>query len=121
MKRKLSKKRALELCRDLWVWLAKHKKTQSEDWELKKIWLLKKGLQHKNSCPACEYAKDNYGHVWCENCPLLAAWNSNSDQSPCMSVSSPYWNWKESTGKRASEYATQIANAAKKELAKLHK
>ncbi len=124
MKRKLTKKRALELCRDLWEWLAKQDKAQYDaPLSMKHSHPTINTEQMAGSCPLCQFTSDaNAGQVSCAICPLLKTWKApEKSRTPCYAPNSPYNKWAYSTGISASKYATQIADAAKKELAKLRK
>lgn len=119
---KLTKRKALELCHDLWVWVAKQHKGASDDWEMKRGWPGMKLQRFANNCPCCEYAKNSDGSVDCERCPLINHWNAPAMSGAlCMNSKSPYALWKNRSGKAASRQALIISNAAKCELAKLLK
>lgn len=100
MMKKLSKKRAIELHAEMWMWLSKHPNLE------KKHFLHHERNQHKplHSCYLCEYAKqvaivkgeweDESGGLLeysaCEYCPLL--WPSCARKGMCskkMDASSP--------------------------------
>jgi len=61
MKMRLSRKKAIELCIELWTWLAKTGR-EKEDWPRWKIY----GDYVVNDCWFCEYSKE----VGCSRCPL---------------------------------------------------
>ncbi len=116
---KLSRKKALEITRDLWDWLAKHPSKRKEDWV---GWEYNGGKigTMSNNCPCCEYIgfiplkdiplKDNCSEI----CPLKNLWKKG-----CMIETSAFQRWYVSKDERIKQkYAKQIADACRKELSK---
>src|SRR5690348_4261408 len=112
---KLTKKQALELCAELWHWIAKQNK-RHEGVGPKYWWPGFDRREIINACPCCEFAKDARGRVDCNKCPLLSTWKPDGVNVPCYSPKSPYLKWLNSTGKSASRYASIIAKASVREL-----
>jgi len=123
---KLTKRKALTICRDLWQWLANQSEIKYPDTErLKRDW---RGWDKNGGpiptmryfCPCCAFAIDSItDEPECKNCPLLKLWKGNGIDKPCLSSSSPYEKWFKSHGKAARKHATTIANACTKELRNL--
>lgn len=117
---KLSKKKALEICLELWTWLAETGGEYKEDWpEWEKYGYM------KHNCPCCEYTKkrvrgDSYSH--CLWCPLLSFWPSNSFfGAPCCRLTSPYRMWDRTNAppRTRKKYAQKIVDGCVEALAKL--
>lgn len=120
--KKLTLKRSLELCKELWTWLRDNPdKIGKRDWPK---WYKYKEVEQL--CFACEfdlleYVKNqkvgNAHTTTCAYCPLKGLWGNN-----CTKESSPYYKWcKAETGKARRKYAGVIANFCDKELKKLAK
>jgi len=114
--KRLTKRHALELCRDLWRWLARHPKAEKEGWPR---WKWNGGdLPDFNcNCPCCEYVERLYfPGTNCKECPLVDFWPDKY----CLTTGSAFERWERSSNPKArTKYATQIADAAVKELKKL--
>jgi hypothetical protein len=122
---KLTKKKALKICVELWDWLSKHPNSKKEDCPK-----MDKYSDMENDCSCCEFVLQNFaykhqaefcsGTEFCNHCPLKRLWGSNDDGLfDCEDTESPYNKWKFSESKEKQEYAKIIANAARKELKKL--
>ncbi|MDE2096128.1 MAG: hypothetical protein KGL39_02710 [Patescibacteria group bacterium] len=127
---KLTKLKALELCRDLWKWLLKNPPSvrNKYPWFKKTLWpgwaKLKLKQAMMDSCPCCEYAKQhsrNGSFRDCSLCPLGSLWGTND--IACISVNSvnglpsPYRTWSYE-GERVNSAKTIIA-ACEQEIKKL--
>lgn len=119
MREPLTKRRALEICIELWDWLAQTANPHKCDWP---GWQ-KYGQMH-NGCPCCQYATEVTpvpGKI-CVACPLLTLWPTNGLGFCCCAYSSPYNRWQRNRGE--SKYARGvrrkcariIANAAREAL-----
>lgn len=108
---------ALEICFDLWLWLACNPNVSYEE-EAKEFWPYWKDMggdveRCENDCPCCEYVS-GFGMnpfsgtgLFCEKCPI--DWTV----SVCYRDGSPYAAWRDSedTDDR-SKYALEIASRA---------
>ena len=88
MTTRLTRKKAIQICKELWTWLAETGKDKTEwpEWE-------KHSRMHSN-CPLCEYVRreDNYrfGGSYCfTGCPYCEKFGR-----PCTRNNSPYTKWK---------------------------
>jgi hypothetical protein len=107
----LTKRKALEICRDLWLWLADNpdqEKGEWPDWE-----------EHgdmDNFCPCCEYfLLTNSDNDACdEECLLKDLWPYG-----CVDCDSAFQKWRYSEVEDRKEPALEIAQACEKELEKL--
>ena len=96
---KLTEKRALEICRDLWAWLEENPKGKKYDWP---GWRENGGTipEMVFNCPCCEYAARERGvYPECKQCPLSHFWIENahgdpSGNAPCERNGSPYLSWR---------------------------
>jgi hypothetical protein len=104
----LTKKKALEICRDLWTWLAEHPYKQKSEWP---GW--NKYGEMRNSCPCCEYAFQNIGGACTSKC--LIRWPGGS----CTEPESPFAEWCRNN--RGSKYALKIVKLANESLKRLKK
>ena len=90
---KLTETKALEICAELWTWMAESRCTKEED---KAIWpgWRKYGKMNAN-CPCCEQAFQSSGdssYIDCRDCLLLDVWGAPSSfgGNPCMCWGSPF-------------------------------
>ena len=103
MKKKLTRKQALKVCYELWLWLAENPSKFKYDWP---GW--EKYGRMFNWCPCCEYAD----HC-CKRCPLHSFWPNGF----CTALYSSYANWRSATmDKQRRTFALKIANACKVRL-----
>lgn len=107
----LTEEKALQICAELWDWLAEDDgryKTEWPGWE--------KYGECEASCPCCEYHKQNEGDFCGETCLMTIAWPDS-----CMSKeSSLYTKWSRAEGgDHSPEVAKQIANKAREALENL--
>jgi len=107
----LTKRRALEICRDMWDWLADNPEREKEDWP---GW--EEVGRMLDNCPCCEYTCQQVGD-FCDHCPLYYYWPEND----CGSDNSPFRRWLGSNLHYRSMYARRIANYARKALKELDK
>lgn len=87
-------KEALELCKILWLWFAKHPEFDvTNPCVAKGRALAILSLPYlRNGCPCCEYAWQKVGtHPYCTECPFVHIWGANYG---CERLSSPYLLWK---------------------------
>ena len=101
----LTKRQALEICRDLWDWLAENPTKHKWDWPR---W---SDYEHmKSYCPCCEYVRQQ--DSICEQCSLINYWPDG-----CLAINSPYRRWESArSDSRRSMFAKRIANYARKAL-----
>jgi hypothetical protein len=118
----ISRKRALEVCRDLWAWLTKtgKKKEHWPGWE----WNGGKYEGMSCECPCCEYTNPFSGG--CVLCPLRGRWGTKATKDPyyaeCCGYDTIFTRWKEAeTPRTRKKYAALIAKAARVELKKYPK
>lgn len=114
---RLTKRKALKICYDLWIWLAKNPLETKKNWP---GW--KQYGKMKNICPCCEYDRI-YGAGHCRKCPLADLWPLDPENGPnCTNEKSVYMKWSNAlTSKSSEKYAFIIANAAKAGLDRLPK
>lgn len=105
---KLTKRKALEICRDLWKWLAKHPEKGKYNWPMWKLY----GQMHMR-CPCCEYNSQH--SMSCEKSCLIK-WPGGGG---CCNRESPYFKW--TNNGHEPVYAIEIVKLAEKELRKLKK
>jgi hypothetical protein len=113
---RLTKRKALELTKELWEWLAKDGTRRKGDWPK---W---EELGEFNShCPCCEYARRN--GKWpnhCSYCPLSGKWKGRNEPYECCHGKSPYHLWWFSEEKReCQKYARKIVKLCDEALAEL--
>jgi hypothetical protein len=112
---KLTKRKALEICRDLWKWLSKRGRSfyDKESWSGWK--------QHGKmvcDCPCCEYEEQHSNRkLFClEDC--LIKWPGGD----CESDDSPYENWKQAaTVQKRKKLALEIVALVEEALKQLPK
>lgn len=121
---KLTRKKALEICRDLWRWLAKDPDRMKEEWP---GWKTTGRMAH--DCPCCQYVTTKLkscGEMPCRDigdsvtpvdfakaialCPLKTLWPDG-----CCN-SGPFDEWWRRESEQAN--AAKIANACTLELKK---
>ena len=113
-----TKRTTLEVCRDLWQWLADNPDKGKWSWP---------GWEHNGgetpecwgSCPVCQYANLHKGR--CKSC-LLWGEGKELKGEDCLDTESPYWRWcysKDSTVRKAA--ALEIVAACNRSLEKLRK
>ena len=124
---KLTRVKALEVCRDLWDDLARTGRKYKMDWP---------GFETYDEmlywCPCCEFTKKKHGRTkvfvpQCSLCPLLEYWmkslyysKSNNTGCPCENIGSPYRSWAEAKSvKDRKKYAGIIAGFPRTELEKI--
>lgn len=88
MTENLTKQKTLDICAELWDWLAEDSSRKKEAWP---------GWEEYGkfdcNCPCCEYDEQNFkpqrGNDQCEDdCILIIAWPYG-----CMEENSPFWRW----------------------------
>lgn len=70
----MNKREALEICRDMWTWLAEH---PGED-KAHAINALGFPRDMLNSCSCCQYVLSLTHVLYCESCPLLSFWRTEN-------------------------------------------
>ena len=120
--KRLTLKRSLELCKELWSWLRDNPNVTSKyDWPK---WY--RYNEVKDACFACEYAQLEYKKqhkkdrdliiTVCGNCPLKGLWGNK-----CTKNSSPYNKWYYAvTDKVRQKNADRIVDFCDKELNQLN-
>ena len=87
---RLSKKKSVEITKELWQWLAQNPKNSKGEWDgWAKYGTMRKPRRY--NCPLCEYVAQR-GVLTCDYCPLLGWWTGVSG-SECILESSPYTKW----------------------------
>ena len=124
MNEKLTKKRVLELCLDLWTWL------RDNPMKRKSLWPGWEEHQAYLNCFACEYVQQQQQErrlLECSLCPLLSLWTKSKnkedvDDYPCSkSYTSPYEKWLNTDSARMrAKYAGKIVDFCRKELEREH-
>ena len=118
--KKLTKKRSIELCLELWTWLAENPGNRKRDWP---EW--NKYGDADSYCFACEYVRQHRSILqteWsCKKCPLIALWGEHKGNDPCtQNEESPYYLWVES-GCGDTKSAKKIATYCRKLLKNMEK
>ena len=110
-----TKRRTLEVCRDLWQWLADNLDKEKGDWP---SWEYNGGKipYCESYCPLCEYK------ILCRSsCDSCLLWGKGEElEGHCQDYKSPYWRGcysKDSTVRKAA--ALEIVAACNRALAKL--
>ena len=116
--KRLSLKRSLELCKELWSWLRDNPNEGKLNWPK---W--GKYTNVENHCFACEFdflqnKKNDYANfVTCHFCPLKGLWDDD-----CTKSGSPYMEWCDTNEvKIKQKNAGIIADFCDKELKRLAK
>ncbi len=105
---------SLELCRDMWAWLAERPLARKFEYfnEHEALDI------PEADCYACEYDSQQYTKHTCEACPLNGLWKKE-----CCSDKSPYTLWKKARINKDSEEAKRqaqvIVDFCKAELKRL--
>lgn len=111
----ITKKEALEICKELWIWMRDEKHVfsiQKDKWPRWKTY----GKMFSD-CPCCQYTRQLA--IGCNGCPLLFLWGKRKKSVysfPCLWPKSPYLPFEE--GKGSPELAQKIIDACDKELKK---
>ena len=112
-----TERKALEVCRDLWQWLADNPDKRKQDWL---GWKRNGGKIPRclDDCPVCQYDTLH------EDCNYCLLWGEGKELKgkDCLDTESPYWRWhfsKDSTVRKAA--ALEIVAACNRALAKLKK
>lgn len=114
MTKKLTKRQAIVICKELWEWLYKEcgGEVVQSLWVLKKSWPgWKKYGVLKNDCPCCEYCGGSMGSSKCEKCPLIKLWPLG-----CCDTDSCYTLAKYHTGRDRLRYIMEIIDYCNKLL-----
>lgn len=119
---RLTRKKALEICAELWDWLWEHPLVKHGE-DAKGKWPGWKKHGHMDSwCPCCEYDASRLPTKSCSRCPIpKTAWTKTEKRvCYCTADDSPFYKWVESRKvKTRKKYAKIIRDAARKELRKL--
>jgi len=109
--KRLTKRKALEICRELWVWLADHPEKWKNEWP---GW--EKYGKMKAYCPCCEY-NEQHGYHYC-NAACLIKWPGGI----CLNDFSPYRQWAGAISPAIrTKYARKIVKLCDEALARLPK
>lgn len=105
MSKVITKREALQMCIDGWLWQAKH---SSERFKANNP-IFKSII---NACPCCEYRRTHIQDYCGKTC--LLSW----PEEDCVSDSSPYtkWHWYSNTDEEREKYALQIVKLAREAL-----
>ena len=119
MGRYWTERKALEVCRDLWRWLADNPDKWKWDWT---EWKDNGGKipNCKSHCPLCEYS--NLHNLSCSSCLLFGEGKELEQEGNCLDDESSYWRWyysKDSTVRKAMAF--EIVAACNRSLEKLRK
>jgi len=112
---KLSRKKAIELCIELWTWLAKTGKKKGDwpKWKKYENYALPKGSAVLHDCWFCEYGYQMTSRSYarkCEYCPLIRKLNMNCGDGKCF-----YEKWEDvRTPKTRKKYAKLFLEQIKK-------
>ena len=111
---RLTKRKALEMCRDLWDWMAVENKDSDSDKRLWPGW--DKKTQHLHLCPCCEYSGKKDGLINCSRCLLKSFWTKNKTRIDymCGADDSAYYPFENNKG--TPRDALRISNACRKLL-----
>jgi hypothetical protein len=111
---RLTRKKALEICVELWTWLSQDEARYKEGWP---GW--RKYGHMTNRCPCCEY---HAGHKYRDVCPIWGKCWNNKDQISCIADNAPFHRWCISRDAESVKAAAQeIAMLAKIQLEKIKK
>jgi hypothetical protein len=115
---KLTKERALRICRELWIWMFEKEKVSDTD---KKLWPgWKRHGKMLYECPVCEYHSQqgvhNVGRMTCcvSTCLLYDLW-----QNGCMSYQHVYHSFAADRGSQAD--SLKIIRGCEDALRAMHK
>lgn len=113
---RLTKRKALVICKELWEWIRDNAKT-IEHWSRKKRWPgWDKYGDMLSDCPCCEYRARRDRP--CADCLLAGVWGSGD----CCRLPSPYEKWrKAATARTRKKYAQKIVDGCTATLAALPK
>ncbi len=126
----MTKREALQICYDMWSWLAANPQASRDDWLRSHPEI----APMTSGCSCCEYVHQQQEDTFdCNRCPIVDFWKagiadkwtlnicSNKEQFHDYCVSSVYGEWLDNhhNDERRTHYAQLIANAAKKELENL--
>ena len=113
----LTERKALEICRDLWRWLAKNPHMLKDDWP---GWISQGEMQ--SNCPCCEYVVQHSKTKSCDDCPLAGRWNKSNPSQYCAGERSLYYRWTLAVGlKTQASIALEIHNACLQALKALRR
>ena len=85
---KLTRKKAIEICIELWIWLAETGKSK-EDWD---------GWERYGNmmcdCPLCEYSKQKVGlgYYRCKPCPITKQVGGDGSVEDCWKFGFKDWD-----------------------------
>lgn len=88
-------RRALEMCRDMWTWMAEHPGAEKHEWPWWELWT--SPAHPMGWCPCCQWARVESANGTCEACPIpCTSWlpTCSSDEIfACATKGSPYDRW----------------------------
>jgi hypothetical protein len=121
----LTKEQALQNCADMWDWMAKHK--------VRRKYEAPGTIGVLHNCWCCEYTKKipkgcSLFIADCDRCPMKSYWIKTTQIRHrecsyfCEAEGTSYTKWRRANSyAERAYYAKLIANAARRELAKLMK
>lgn len=129
---RLTKRKALHLCLELWEWLEENPSASKWAWPR---WNTNAGdvSNMLSDCPCCEYSKvpmtkDGRTRT-CTKCPLLGYWTTEDKAAvknggnPCCRIGSPYDEWgvlySAEQNQKAAQGMVKITKLAISKLPKL--
>ena len=112
----MTKKESLEICRDMWTWLA-----EDPHYRRKSDYLWEHDLKGMRcDCPCCEFTSQGLAYaIDCTICPLRNYWPEGDLYMRCLNPGSPYAGWEDNI--RSKERCLTIVNFCKEELEKMEK
>lgn len=124
---KLTKRKAIEYCAEMWEKVAEDNAGSVTDGEYPTKWNAygKMRVKHKNlpseithCCFFCEYTDKD-----CPSCPGLSIWGATKrTNTQCEALRSPYRKWANAkTPRTRKKYAKQIADGCRKLLKEMDK
>jgi hypothetical protein len=109
---KLTKRKALEICIELWEWLAEDAGRNKKNWP---GW--EKYGPMDNQCPCCAWLTKALCRN-CSRCPIY--WGSRKGHHRCeLHQESPFAKWHNTFGEGREKYALEIVELARTALSKL--
>ena len=116
---KLSKRKSIEYCMEMWDILARTggdwKDEAYDELRIERCELPRSVYSH---CFACEYRENHKGDYCDERCILADIWGV----AGCEEYGSPYWGWHTSlSSQKRRKYAKEIADGCRKLLKKMDK
>lgn len=120
---RLTKKKALEITKELWEWLAETGEDYKGEWpgwkKYKAYGNSKRSGRFDSHCGLCEYARRKSHVDTCSYCPLYGKWVAGDSESNCLESDSPFSLWEQAEDIRSRrKYAKIIADLCSEALNK---